>query len=605
MKRHLAAFILLLIFGIFSLFIRLNDKEKTVIGVFTPTKIAVDLNNNRIADTDEIICIKGIETFSTEVSDEFFNKYSKKFNLTKSDMISLGYLAEDYAGKTLANKKVTVKFTQETTAQCRLAQVYIKGINYKDILKYSTFGIENGEIASADKFRTNLKNARELDLVVLNKYSGRFHTIDCPYGNISHDKIIIPKNQLPADAKPCKFCRAKQEKIHQKYNYKKDKDIFNIPQTIEPPFMISDEDLKIYYTDYTKNLVPNNKCSTTVCKEFVKLVDSTNQSIDIAIYGYDENPAITTALQHAKKRGVKIRFVYDENFDPSKDYYKNNKIITDLSDVYKSDKTGSKTLSGMIMHNKFVIFDDTTVFTGSMNFSGSGLSGYDVNDIVIINSKAAAQLYKKEFEQMLGGKFHTQKEKLNLPNIFQIGSSEVEIYFSPKDKQSSRIIELIKDAKYYIYIPTFLITHTQISEALISAKKRGVDVRVIIDANNTRIKSSKHTLLRNSGVLVKTENYAGKLHSKSMVIDDKYVITGSMNFSNNGENKNDENTLVIKSRKIAKAYKDFFIYLWTLIPNKYLKFNVPAESTESIGSCSDGVDNNFNGKIDKAEPLCN
>ena len=31
------------------------------------------------------------------------------------------------------------------------------------------------------------------------------------------------------------------------------------------------------------------------------------------------------------------------------------------------------------------------------------------------------------------------------------------------------------------------------------------------------------------------------LHSKSMLIDDKYTIIGSMNFSNSGENKNDEN----------------------------------------------------------------
>ena len=30
---------------------------------------------------------------------------------------------------------------------------------------------------------------------------------------------------------------------------------------------------------------------------------------------------------------------------------------------------------------------------------------------------------------------------------------------------------------------------------------------------------------------VKTENLAGKLHSKSMIIDDLYTIVGSMNFS--------------------------------------------------------------------------
>lgn len=46
------------------------------------------------------------------------------------------------------------------------------------------------------------------------------------------------------------------------------------------------------------------------------------------------------------------------------------------------------------------------------------------------------------------------------------------------------------------------------------------------------------------------------------------------------------------------------MYLWALIPDKYLKYYPKAESPESIGSCSDGVDNNFNGKIDKDDELC-
>ena len=70
------------------------------------------------------------------------------------------------------------------------------------------------------------------------------------------------------------------------------------------------------------------------------------------------------------------------------------------------------------MHNKFVIFDDKIVFTGSMNFSPAGLSGYDVNDVLIIKSEPIAQLYKAEFEQMLNGKFHKMKTKHNYTNTF-------------------------------------------------------------------------------------------------------------------------------------------------------------------------------------------
>ena len=79
---------------------------------------------------------------------------------------------------------------------------------------------------------------------------------------------------------------------------------------------------------------------------------------------------------------------------------------------------------------------------------------------------------------------------------------------------------------------------------------------------------------------------------------------GSMNFSNSGENKNDENMVVVTNTAFAKNYAEFFRYLWQMIPDKYLKFNAHPESFDSIGSCSDGVDNNFNGKIDMMDTGC-
>ncbi len=602
-KKHLTALLLITLFGSFSLFIILNSRTKTVLNVITPSKLTIDMDNSKTADSNEMICVEGIDTFSLEPDDKFYSKYSKSLKLSKNDMIALGYLAQDYAQKTILNSKVRVKLTGKITTECKYAKIKINGTDYTKILENSGFGIKNGKINSFEKFQNNLAEARKLHLVILNHHSGKFHTLNCPYGNVAHDKVIIPKNQLPENSIPCKFCHHSKT-AKKTFKYTKDKNIFNIPQLIQPPLQVIDGDIKVYYTDFTKNLKPSNSCNSEPCRQLVSLINNTQKTLDIAIYGYTDIPAITLALKTAKNRGVIIRFIYDENFESSKDHYKDNHIIAELSQVHRSDKTETKTQSNMLMHNKFVISDEKTVYTGSMNFSPTGTSAYDVNDIVIINSKEIAKLYIKEFEQMLNGKFHTKKESITQNNRFLLGNSEVEIYFSPKDKSSIRIIQLIKDAKSYIYVPAFLITHTNITNELINAKSRGVDVRIIIDANSTSTRNTKHGLLRRSGVLLKTENYAGKLHAKTMIIDDKYLITGSMNFSNSGENKNDENLLIIKNSKIAKAHKNFFLYLWTIIPNKYLKFNARPESFESIGSCSDGVDNNFNGKIDIQDAYC-
>ena len=600
MKKILATILLITSLALFTAFIIGSEKSKEVLQIFTPVKFGIDLDKNKTITPEEIICADDIESFSLEPKDEFYNKYSKELKLSKTDMISLGYLAWEYSQKTLQNKKVSLKYTNKVTNECKYANIYINGINYANLLNNSGFGITEGKISNKKNYNEALKTARKLHLVILNHHSNKYHTLECEYGKLAHDTVIIPEKQLPKSAIPCKFCHHNKKVFKHKYG----KDIFEIPDIKAPPSVVCSGNITHFYTNFTQHLKPYNKCQTKECTEFLKLINNSNSNIDIAMYGYTEIPAISTALKNARNRGVIIRLVFDEYYNPQKNYYQDNEIIKNIANKSRSDKTSSIKQSDMLMHNKFAIFDNQKVYTGSMNFSNTGLSSYDQNDILIINSKEIANYYEKEFEQMINGKFHHDKIHNEGNNIFKLGSTTVEIYFSPKDKSAARIVQLIQNAKKYIYIPAFLITHTQMSEELINAHKRGVDVKIIIDANSVYTRNTKHSRLRSAGISVKAENYAGKLHSKSVIIDDEYVVSGSMNFSNSGENKNDENTVIIKNGKIAANYKNHFLYLWKMIPDKYLKYNPKPESKDSIGSCSDGIDNNFNGKIDFDEETC-
>ena len=575
----------LVLFTIFSIS---RKSYYEVIKVISPVKFVVDFNSNKIADSDEYVCLSEINTFD-------FDDKNNIFNISIPDYTGISYLAREFASTKLLNKDVKIKFSKNQSSECRYADIKLNNVNYIDILLNSGYGIKDGKVFNRDKYEKNLENAKKLNLVLLNHHSNKYHKLDCEYGNLASDTILIPLKQLPKDAKPCKFCHQINEKLKRKV--KSVKNIVSTPQLVN-----SSGDMMLYFMDFTKQLKPNSNCSSSVCRAFIKLVENAHSSVDIAIYGYENVPSVTLALENARKRGVKIRFVYDETSDPKGNFYHSNNLISAISNKYKSDKYSTD--SSKIMHNKFVIFDDKKVFTGSMNFSKTGFSGYDANDILIINSPEVAKLYKAEFEQMLGGKFHKSKSKHECSNKFIVDNSELEVYFSPQDKSSARVIELINSAKKYIYIPVFLITHTDISNALVTAHKRGIDVKIILDGNSSNTRNSKHVLLRNSGIPLKFENYAGKLHSKTMIIDDEYVIMGSMNFSNSGVNKNDENMLVIYNSEFAKSYVQFFKYLWELIPDKYLKSYIRAESLDSIGSCSDGVDNNFDGKIDSEDDGC-
>ena len=599
MKNHFTTLFLLSLLVAFLTFLNISSKTRTVRSVISPTKIIIDTNSKN-NHSNETYCIDGIDAFSLEYSEDFINKYTQKYNLTQNEFISLGYLAQDYAQKTLLNQKVRIKLGTNVSKECKYASISLNGIDYKKALENSGFGIVNDNIKNLDKFKHNLELARKLNLVILNHHSNKYHTLDCPYGNIAHDKVILPKSQLPEDTIPCKFCHTDKPKTR----LIKDNDIIEIPSIIQPSLQISNGEITTYITNFTKVLKPTNTCNTSACIRLLSEIDNSNSTIDIALYGYREVPEITSALKRAKSRGVRIRYVCDSLYDTSRNYYPDNEVIEKLASSYRSDRSSSQTLSNMLMHNKFLIFDNKTVYTGSMNLSSTGTSGFDVNSIIIIKSKEVANLYTKEFEQMLNGKFHTEKNIFTTNRKFLLDNSEIEIYFSPKDKPTNRILELIKNAKTYIYIPTFLITHNEIATELINAHNRGVDVRIIIDANSVTTRNTKHSQLRKSGIMLKTENYAGKLHAKTMIIDDTYFVSGSMNFSNSGANKNDENLVIIKDKDIAKLHKNFFLYLWTIIPNKYLHKNAKPESPDSIGSCSDGIDNNFNNKTDNEEDYC-
>ena len=103
---------------------------------------------------------------------------------------------------------------------------------------------------------------------------------------------------------------------------------------------------------------------------------------------------------------------------------------------------------------------------------------------------------------------------------------------------------------------------------------------------------------------MKTENYAGKMHMKAAIIDDKISFIGSMNFTKTANIQNDENVLIIYDTDITKYLKETFLYIWNKIPEKYLIYDPKAESTESLGSCYDGIDNDFDNKIDMEDEGC-
>lgn len=587
MKKFSIAF-LILIFVSFFIYESGKSVDFKVLKIISPTEIVVDINQNGVEDKNETIVMKNIDSFTTKGS-KSQSELARRLKITEANAIKMGYITEIFAKKILLDKKVKLKDKN--------TQILVENKNYEDILLKKGFAIEKLKKPPSE-FWTSLKKAQKLNLIIFNNKSHKYHKLDCKYGIIAHNAQILPVVQLPKDAKPCKFCffSKNKNKIAQNKHFNKYIDV--IPDIKSPPTFLRTNSTEIFLTDLTRVLNPSNSCDTAVCKTLLREINSARDSIDFAIYGYTKIPKLQQALLNAQQRKVKVRFVYDSDEKKQNIYPDTNYLSTVFTE--NNHDTDSK-----LMHNKFFIFDNQKVLTGSANISNTDMSGFNSNVIILIDSPEIAKIYSEEFEQMFNGNFHKQKSKITNKNDL-LCNSEFLIYFSPKDKPlTKQVVPLINQAKKYIYIPAFLITHKEMTNALINASHRGVAVRIILDATNTHSGShSKIKELRGAGIEVKTENWAGKLHSKSMIIDDLYTIIGSMNFSRSGEELNDENLLIIKNQEIAVFYKTFFQYLWKRIPDKWLKLNARSESPDSVGSCSDLIDNDFDGKIDKADESC-
>lgn len=132
----------------------------------------------------------------------------------------------------------------------------------------------------------------------------------------------------------------------------------------------------------------------------------------------------------------------------------------------------------------------------------------------------------------------------------------IQVRFSPGGHCTQFIKETIAKAQNTILAQAYAFTSLPIADALIKAHQRGVVVRILVDRSQL---DSKYTQIRHvaeQGIFVAVDRVPGIAHNKVMIIDDRYVLTGSFNWTKAAETINAENLLLINDTKTNKIYKE-------------------------------------------------
>lgn len=136
-------------------------------------------------------------------------------------------------------------------------------------------------------------------------------------------------------------------------------------------------------------------------------------------------------------------------------------------------------------------------------------------------------------------------------------ASSIEVCFSPGEDCTDLIVREIGAAKKHVLVQAYVFTARPIADALLSARKRGVETRVILDQSNKTDRYSVINQLRRGGVEVYVDAKHAVANNKVVVIDDATVITGSFNFTKAADDANAENLLVIRGdAALARRYAD-------------------------------------------------
>lgn len=291
-------------------------------------------------------------------------------------------------------------------------------------------------------------------------------------------------------------------------------------------------------------------CGVDNCPEKLSsVIIKAKKSIDCSFYDLD-NEIILNALNN--QSSVSIRLILEKG-----NFNKNTpQSLRKLLSKIKSKNDSNPAY----MHNKFCIIDDRIITTGSFNPTDNDAFKND-NNLEIIESKKLANNYEDEFDEMWSGIFGKGQKTIR-PHT-SVNNITIVSLFCPDDLCSENIVKTLETANHSINFMTFSFTDQLIANSLVNMLRKNITITGIIEKNQANVMESRYEFLRYHNVNITFDKNRFFMHHKAFIVDDKIVITGSMNPTNAGNLRNDENVLIIYDENIAEKFRKEFEKLYS------------------------------------------
>ncbi len=140
--------------------------------------------------------------------------------------------------------------------------------------------------------------------------------------------------------------------------------------------------------------------------------------------------------------------------------------------------------------------------------------------------------------------------KSNIESIL-LDNGNIELFFCPRDDCENNLVAFLDSAKESIHCALFDIGLESVQDKLLEKEKQ---MEVLIVTDDHYLKKFDHHFVRT--------DRSGLMHNKFCIIDGMKITSGSMNPTENGAHKNNNNLLFIESKILAQNYEEEFQEMW-------------------------------------------
>lgn len=300
----------------------------------------------------------------------------------------------------------------------------------------------------------------------------------------------------------------------------------------------------VYFTQPgDKAMEPGN-----IAQKLAGYIDQTKETLDVCAFELD-NKVIVDALVKAANRGVHVRLVTETD-------YLHESGITALKAVNVPIVDDQR--DGALMHNKFIIFDQKRIWTGSMNMTENCAYKNNNHGLYIENEQLAQNYitkFKWMFEKRKFGGLPNKEDRIPNPHVTLSDGTLVENYFSTHDRPANYVTEALGKAQKSIHFMAFSFTHDGIGQIMLDKAKAGVDVGGVFEKSQSTGSHSEYTRMHQAKLPVYMDGNSRNMHHKVIIIDGEVVVCGSFNFSKSANESNDENMLIIHNKAVAAQFE--------------------------------------------------